>query len=218
MAGVFNRKAARDRLNRQKNRLKSKGASPAEIGDYFGVPFGVPFGTLSNDDLKTIIDRVDKTPRVTVKDGYIFPERYIKARKIWDSEGIKQPLVKGYKRALETGFIKQDKTLSDTLKRAKQRQRQYIDAYAKGLRNLGLNDIANRVEKTSYKNIRRFVLSGQGLLDLNTIWGGSPKIGEDDIVDYNDLNDQINERNSTLKDQITALWSQYDKRKLPKGR
>lgn len=206
----INRDQVRNRLNKQRSRLRKRGASPSEISDYFGIPSTVPFGSLSNNDLKTILDRVNKLPTVTVIDGYIYPTRYISARKIWDSKGSRAPLVKGFKKALDTNFIKQDKTLDDTRRRFKDFERNFVNLYADQVENLGLKDIADEIRKSSYKKLKRFIDAGMGTTDFSVFGNTNDETRSADEM----AQDTIQEQREATANQISTLWSQFSKRRM----
>lgn len=163
----FDRKRALNNLNAQRRALKKKGADPTDMKDYFGISNTVPFGSLKDAELKRLYDNYKSAPTVQVIRGTILPTKYVRAHNVWygaDKRGnVGAPYVKSYKKALNTNFMTQDKTLADTRKRASKFNTYTQDRYVEALEMYGLADVAKGVNKMSQEEFWKFVRAGKGI-------------------------------------------------------
>lgn len=193
----IDRTAARNRLNKQRARLKAKGASPTEIEDYFGVKNSVKFGNLTDESLKSVIDHVNKQPTVTVKNGFIYPLRYIKAHQVWF--GTSANMIQGYKGTLRSNLFK-DGTLAETRKRRKEIDKRYKESVLNALEEIGLDDLAKKLKRLSMKDFNEFMGRAGGIVDPGELFSWTMSDGE--MVEETQALDDYRER-------VTSLYNNF---------
>lgn len=197
----FDRDKARNRLNKQRARLKQRNAAPAEIRAYLGVPNTVKFGNLSDEALASLIQRLDEQPPVTVINNIIYPIRYVKATAYVNRHKSSYPLVSSYEKAMKTSWMKQDKTLKESYDRAKALELQRKKNYADMLRGISplLNDIANKIEKLSPDKFAEFLRTNYGVLGYNELIDVS-------IMQANGAIDDEDESVAEYVDRVSSLF------------
>lgn len=159
-------------LNKQKQRLMKKGASPDDIRAYFGVDLSVPFSKLSPTQLKATRDRVKAQPKVTVRNNTLLPVKYVQNHDLWygttTDSGKRVPTVAyktSYKSALDSNLLHYSDKKS-LMERKKSFDMQSRELYTSAIEELGLDDIANELSKMDSKDFWKFVSSGKGIIDF----------------------------------------------------
>ena len=156
------RTAIRSRLNKQRNRLKKKGASPVEMQQYFGLPNAVKFGDLDDHKLKSISDLVKSRPVVTVLEGHIYPTKYIRHHNEW-FKGNTTPKVSDFYRSLLSPLMK-DKNIKSVRARKAEFDQKVRGNYIAAIEDLGLSHAADVLSKMPDKDFWKFVQASGGAI------------------------------------------------------
>lgn len=199
--GDLNRRKILSALNKQRNRLRKKGAAPTEISAYFGYPEDKPFSKIDDDyRLKAFYDEYKNKPIVKVDNGAILPEKYIRYHDYWFKNGS-TPRKTSYKSAMESNFMSA-KDKKDLQRRKREfdllTKQRYIDAvYIAG----GSKRVANGIKRMSTDNFWKFVKESGGLLsyEVFVVTDGEGNLISDDI------------QKSVDKNRIESLEELYDK-------
>lgn len=204
----FNRKKARNTLNKQRRRFEERGASPSEIADYFGVPYATQFGKLSDTDLKILSDKVAKMPQVKVmNDGRILPTRYINSFNEWFSaESLKErpPMRSGLASAMASNFMTQDRVLKDTKKRKLAVTKKAQKAFSLGLKEIGVEknivDSISKLKPDDFWKIFKVIKRQSPTENLFVTVEGDAKV---------DFSDSDLEKRNKEAEKISNIFKQF---------
>lgn len=202
----LNRNRMLKTLSNKRQRLIKKGAKPEEIESFFGVGLGTKFGDLSNSRLSLILNKTQEY-KVSVVNGNILPEKYIRARKHINKD--LSNLTTTYKNSLKSTFLR-DRNIKETRKRLKEHSKNAKQNYIKNIENYLDNDTLNDLKKMSDKDFYKMIKNSNGLIDFSRVFIDSNFIG---VNEQGVIDDYIHAEKTAIAEDVRNTLQAYKKSK-----